>query len=179
MSKSLGNYVGIAEPAEEMFGKLMSVPDHLIGKYFRLATDLDPNEIVELEREASVGGPAAAQVKRRLAKEIVSLYHDPGAAQAAERRFDQVHVSHELPDDIATVPIPAAAVTDGVVHLPALLVANGMAASTSKARDQIKQGGVRLDGEPVTALDLPVGRVAGKVLQVGRRQFRRLTGPAE
>jgi tyrosyl-tRNA synthetase len=179
MSKSLGNYVGIAEPPEEMFGKLMSVPDHLIGKYFRLATDLDPNEIVELEREASAGGPAAAHVKRRLAKEIVSLYHDPEAAASAERRFDQVHVSHELPDEIATVPIPAAAVTDGVVHLPALLVANGMAASTSKARDQIKQGGVRLDGEPVTALDLPVGSVAGKVLQVGRRQFRRLTGPAE
>ena len=107
MSKSLGNYVGIAEPPEEMFGKLMSVPDHLIGKYFRLATDLDPNEIVALEREASAGGPAAAQVKRRLAKEIVSLYHDADAATGAERRFDQVHVSHELPDDIATFAIPA------------------------------------------------------------------------
>jgi tyrosyl-tRNA synthetase len=179
MSKSLGNYVGIAEPPEEMFGKLMSVPDHLIGKYFRLATDLDPNEIVELEREASAGGPAAGRVKRRLAKEIVSLYHDPDAAAGAERRFDQVHVSHEVPDDIETVPIPAAAVTDEVVHLPALLVAHGMAASTSKARDQIKQGGVRLDGEPVTSLDVPVASLAGKVIQVGRRQFRRLTGPSE
>jgi tyrosyl-tRNA synthetase len=176
MSKSLGNYVGIAEAPEEMFGKLMSVPDHLIGKYFRLATDLDPEEIAQLEKEASGGGPAAARVKRRLAREIVGLYHDAGSAEAAERRFEQVHVSREVPEDIPTVAIPAAAVKDGVVHLPAVLVAHGMAASTSKARDQIKQGGVRLDEALVTDLDLPLERVEGRVLKVGRRHFRRLSG---
>ncbi|MGH2795535.1 MAG: tyrosine--tRNA ligase [Actinomycetota bacterium] len=178
MSKSLGNYVGIAEPPEEMFGKLMSVPDRLVGKYFRLATDLDPEEIETLEREASDGGPAASKVKRRLAKEIVGLYHGADAAVAAERRFDQVHVAREVPKDIPTASIPAAAVADGVVHLPAVMVALGLASSTSKARDQIKQGGVRLDGEPVTELDVPFEGVDGRVLQAGRRNFRRLSGVA-
>lgn len=176
MSKSLGNYVGIAEAPEEMFGKLMSVPDALIGKYLRLATDLDPNEIEALEREASTGGPAASKVKRRLAREIVALYHDVAAADAAEVRFDQIHVARELPDDIPTVAIPAASVRDGVVHLPAALVALDLVASTSKARDQIKQGGVRLDGAPVTDLDLPLEALDGRVLQSGRRNFRRLSG---
>ena len=177
MSKSLHNYVGIAEPPEEMFGKLMSVPDTLIGKYYRLATDLDPDDIAALEKEAAAGGPAAAKVKRRLASEIVTLYQGADAAKSAARRFDQVHVSHELPDKIATVPIPPETVKDGLVHLPALLVALGMAGSTSKARDQIRQGGVRLDGEAVTKLDMAVEGVTGRVLQVGRRQFRRLEGP--
>jgi tyrosyl-tRNA synthetase len=176
MSKSLGNYVGIAEPPEEMFGKLMSVPDHLIGKYLRLATDLDPTDIEALEKEASAGGPAVATVKRRLAREIVTLYHGAEAAEAARRRFDQIHVSHELPDEIETVPVPAHTIRDGLVHMPALLVAHGLAGSTSKARDQIEQGGVRLDDEPVTELDLPLERVTGRVLRVGRRRFRRLEG---
>ncbi len=179
MSKSLGNYVGIAEPPEEMFGKLMSVPDRLIGKYFTLATDLDPAEIEQLEKDASAGGPAASKVKRRLAKEIVSLYHDAAAADAAERRFDQVHVAREVPDDIPTASIPASAVTDGIVHLPAVMVGLGLAASTTKAREQIKQGGVRLDGEPITELDLPLQKVEGRVLQAGRRNFRRLSGAGE
>ena len=178
MSKSLGNYVGIAEPPEEMFGKLMSVPDRLVGKYFRLATDLDPEEIEALEREAAEAGPAASKVKRRLAKEIVGLYHGAEAAGAAERRFDRVHVAREVPEDIPMASIPAAAVADGVVHLPAVMVALGLASSTSKARDQIKQGGVRLDGEPVTGLDVPLDAVDGRVLQAGRRKFRRLSGVA-
>ena len=176
MSKSLGNFVGIAESPEEMFGKLMSVPDRLIGKYFTLATDLDPNEIESLEKEAAEGGPAASTVKRRLAAEIVGLYHDPDAASAAERRFDQVHVAREVPGDLETSAIPADAVANGVVHLPAVMVGLGLSASTSKARDQIKQGGVRLDGEPVSTFDVPLEEADGRVLQVGRRNFRRLTG---
>ena len=176
MSKSLGNYVGIAEPPEAMFGKLMSVPDRLIGRYFTLATDLDPKDIEQLEKEAAEGGPAASKAKRRLAAEIVRLYHDADAADAAERRFDQVHVAREVPGDIETSPIPADAVANGVVHLPAVMVGLGLSASTSRARDQIKQGGVRLDGEPVTTLDVPLEEADGRVLQVGRRNFRRLAG---
>ncbi len=174
MSKSLRNYVGISEPPEEMFGKLMSVPDRLIVKYLRLTTDLDPRDIERLDRDASAGGRAAASVKRLLASEVVSLYHGADAAEAAERRFDQIHVSHEVPDDIETVAVPASSIKDGIVHLPALLVALGMASSTSKARDAIKQGGVRLDGEPLIELDVRAENLAGLVLQVGRRQFRRI-----
>jgi tyrosyl-tRNA synthetase len=178
MSKSLGNYVGIAEPPEEMFGKLMRIPDALVGKYLRLATDLDPAEVEALEREAAPGGPAAARVKRRLAREVVALYHGREAAEAAERRFDLLHVERRLPEDVTAAPIPPTAVSGGAVHLPALLKALGLAPSTSRARDLIEQGGVRLDGEPLTALDLPLDRLVGRVIQTGRRRFRRLLPPA-
>jgi tyrosyl-tRNA synthetase len=174
MSKSLGNYVGIAEPSEEMFGKLMRVPDHLIGKYLRLTTDLDPTEIDALERDAAAGGPGAGRAKRRLAAEVVTLYHGSDAAEKAEQHFDRLHKEHELPAEIASSPIPADAVADGRVQMPKLIVAVGLARSTSQARDLIKQDGVRLDGEPVGALEMPLERVAGRVLQVGKRGFRRL-----
>jgi tyrosyl-tRNA synthetase len=176
MSKSLGNYVGITDAPEEMFGKLMSVPDHLIGKYLRLATDLDPADVDALDAEASAGGPAAAVVKRRLASEVVRLYHSEAAARGAERHFDTVFVQHELPDRIEEVTVPPEAVGDGLVHLPKLLAATGLAASTSKARNLIEQGGVRLDGEAVSAQDLPLAGIVGKVLQIGKRRFARVVG---
>ena len=174
MSKSLGNYVGIAEPPEEMFGKLMRVPDHLIGKYLRLATDLDPAEIPSLEAEAAVGGPGAGHAKRRLAGEVVTLYHDAAAAERAEQHFDRLHKEHELPDEIEQAAIPTDAVKDGRVLMPKLLVAAGLARSTSQARDLIEQGGVKLEGKAVGELELPLEQVAGRVLQVGKRGFRRL-----
>jgi tyrosyl-tRNA synthetase len=174
MSKSLGNYVGISEPPEDMFGKLMRVPDELIGKYLRLTTDLDPAEVDALEKQAADGGPAAAAVKRRLAREVVAIYYDVGAADRAEQLFDRLHKERELPDEIPSFEIPPAAIREDLVHLPAVIVAAGMAGSTSQARDQIAQGGVRLDGDPVSDLDLPLGRLAGRVLQVGKRSFRRL-----
>jgi tyrosyl-tRNA synthetase len=174
MSKSLGNYVGIADPPEDMFGKLMRVPDHLIGKYLTLTTDLDPAEIEALEADANAGGPSAGRAKRRLAREVVTLYHGAGAAARAEELFDRLHKEHELPDDVTEVAIPAEAVQEGTVLLPRLIHAVGLATSTSKARDLINQGAVRLDQAPVTELELPLERVAGRVLQVGKRGFRRL-----
>jgi tyrosyl-tRNA synthetase len=174
MSKSLGNYVGIAEPPEEMFGKLMRVPDHLIGKYLRLATDLDPAEISSLEAEAAAGGPGAGRAKRRLAREVVTLYHDAPAAERAEHHFDRLHKEHELPDEIPDAAIPSDAVKDGRVHIPRLLAGVGLAGSTSKAIALIQQGGVKLDGTPVAELELPLEQVTGRVLQVGKRGFRRL-----
>jgi tyrosyl-tRNA synthetase len=174
MSKSLGNYVGIADPPDEMFGKLMRVPDHLIGKYLRLATDLDPAEIEAIEASAGSGGPAAGAAKRRLAAEVVRLYYGAGEAERAEQHFDRLHKEHELPDYIADAAIPGDAVADGRVQLPRLLVGVGLARSTSQARDLIEQGGVSIDREPISALELPLERVAGRVLQVGKRGFRRL-----
>lgn len=174
MSKSLGNYVGIADPPEEMFGKLMSVPDHLIGKYFRLTTDLDPEQIDELEREASAGGPGAGRAKRRLAREVTALYHGAEAANAGERRFDQIHVEHDVPDEIDEAVVPVETIRDGIVHLPALMSRIGLARSNSDARALIEQGGVKLDGEAIRDLDIPVNRLVGRVLQAGRRKFRRL-----
>jgi tyrosyl-tRNA synthetase len=173
MSKSLGNYVGISEPAEDIFGKLMR-PDELIGKYLRLTTDLDPAEVDAIENDAKAGGPGAGAAKRRLAREVVTLYHGADAAQKAEQHFDRLFKEHEQPESIEEARIPADAVQDGRIQLPKLIHAVGLAASTSKARSLITQGGVKLDGTAVAELELPVEAVAGRVLQVGKRGFRRL-----
>ena len=159
MSKSLGNYVGVTDPPEEMFGKLMSVPDAAMGEYWSLL----------LEEDASGGHPA--EDKRELARRLVERFHDADAAAAAEERFDRVHVQREAPDDVPEVELPA----DGEVHLPALIAAS-FGTSTSEARRLLGQGAVKLDGEPVAAdrLDVPAGELRGRVIQVGKRRFARL-----
>jgi tyrosyl-tRNA synthetase len=168
MSKSLGNYVGVTDPPEEMFGKLMSVPDEAMGTYYEL-----------LLGEGEPGGHPA-DAKRALARRIVERFHGDQAGREAEAHFDTVHVAHEVPADIPEVSLhDAEGVTDGQVHLPAL-IAGAFEISTSEARRLLAQGAVRLDGEALDAgrLDLPAGELSGKVLQVGKRRFRRLTGGA-
>ncbi|HZA27195.1 MAG TPA: tyrosine--tRNA ligase [Actinomycetota bacterium] len=176
MSKSFDNHVGLTEPPEEVFGKIMSISDELIVHYFRLCTTLEPGEIDRIERGLTDRSLHPAEQKRRLAREIVLLYHGQDAADAAEAWFDRVHVEREIPQDIEESPIPATAVKDGKVWLPRLLAALGLAASNSDARRLIEQGGVRLDGEPVTDPDAEFLHedLMGKVLQVGRRKFVRL-----
>jgi tyrosyl-tRNA synthetase len=174
MGKSLGNWVGIAEPAEEQFGKLMSIPDSAIGTYAQLATDLLPAEAEELARAAAEGGPAANRAKRRVASEIATLYHGRAAAEAAEARFDTVFKQGAVPDDVPGHPLPPG----DPVHLPALLVDLGFAASTSAARRLIDDGAVRVDGERVLAraYDQVRDRLAGRILAAGKRRLVRLDG---
>jgi tyrosyl-tRNA synthetase len=167
MSKSLGNYVGVTDPPEEMFGKLMRVPDDAMGTYYELL----------LGEQAPQRDPVGA--KRALARRIVERFHDPAAAEAAEARFDTVHVAREVPDDIPELSLKDAdGVNDGQVHLPAL-IAGAFEMSTSEARRLLAQGGVKLDGESVAGdrLDLPLEEVSGRVLQVGKRRFARLLPP--
>jgi tyrosyl-tRNA synthetase len=155
---------------------LMSIPDSVVGSYALLAAALHPREVAELERDVAVGGPAASQAKRRVAFAVVALYHGPDEAAAAEERFDATFRRREVPQDADTFPVP-----DGdPVHLPALLVAAGMAASTSAARRDIDSGAVRLDGTPLTAreYDLPRARLVGRVLTSGRRRAARLVEPS-
>jgi tyrosyl-tRNA synthetase len=177
MSQSLGNYVGINEPADEQFGKLMSIPDTLIVRYLHLTTELAVDEIGALEAGLAGGSVAAVEVKRRLAREVVDLYHGPGEGAAAEERFDRVHRDRELPQDVPVTPIPAEAVEEGRIWLPRLLVALGRAASNGEARRLIDQGGVRLDGEVVDdpGRDFAPEDLRDRVIQVGRRWFARLT----
>jgi tyrosyl-tRNA synthetase len=177
MSKSLDNYVALTDPPDEMFGKLMSIPDELVLPYFTLLTDHDPDQIRGIEERAARGGADAAEAKRRIAREIVSMYHGEGAGHDAEERFDQVHKRHELPEKVATVPLPASAVEDGKVWLPRLLTEIGLVGSNSDGRRMIEQGAVRIDGAPVTdpGLELSPEELAGRVVQVGRRRFVRLT----
>ena len=176
MSKSLDNYIGLTEPSDQMFGKLMSIPDTLIAKYLRLCTPLGRDEVERVEAGLEDGSLRPDQAKRRLAREIVDLYHEEGAGSAAEERFDQVFRSHGIPDEVPELPIPASALRDGKVWLPKLLVGTGLAASNGEARRAVQQGGVRLDGDPLTdpEAEFDPSDLRGRVLQVGRRQFVRL-----
>ncbi|MGH2711972.1 MAG: tyrosine--tRNA ligase [Actinomycetota bacterium] len=177
MSKSFGNHIGLTEPPEEQFGKTMSIPDQLIVEWFRLCTDLDPSEIHRIETGLTEGTLHPAEQKRRLAREIVGLYHGEEAALGAEARFDAVFKRDEIPEDIPAVAIPSEAVKDHGVWLPRLLSETGMAASNAEAKRLMTGGGVKVDGVAVTDPDaeLSVEDLRGKVLQVGKRRFARLT----
>lgn len=172
MSKSLGNYIAIADPAEQQFGKLMSIPDSLTATYARLCTALHPRDIDELEEAAADGGTGANRAKREMARAVVSLYHGDDAARAAEARFDAVFKRHEIPVDVPEFSLP-----DGdPLHLPAVLVASGLASGTSAARRDIDSGAVRIDGIPVAAeqYDVPRAALVGSVLATGKRRVVRL-----
>ncbi len=176
MSKSFGNHVGLTEPPEEQFGKVMSIPDDLLPTWFRLCTDLAPDEVEEVERGLADRSLHPAEQKRRLAREIVRLYGDAEAARAAEERFDRVHREREIPEHVGEASIPEEAVQEGKVWVPRLLASLGLAASNSEARRLIEQGGVRIDGDRVSDPDVewPRADLSGRVLQVGRRRFVRL-----
>jgi tyrosyl-tRNA synthetase len=176
MSKSFGNHVGLTEPPEEQFGKVMSIPDELIGQWFRLCTLLDLGEVEILEQGLADGSLHPADQKRRLAREIVALYNGEDAARAAEQRFHRVHREREIPEEVEEVAIPSDALRDGKVWLPRLIAATGLASSNAEARRLIEQGGVRLDGEPLANPDAEFvpEQLSGRVLQVGRRRFVRL-----
>ncbi len=162
MSKSLGNYVGVTDPPEEMFGKLMSIPDEVMGDYYRL-----------LLYEPLDEGRHPGEAKRELARRLVARFHGDGAATEAEGHFDRVHVRHEVPEDIRAVRVEPGA--DGEVHLPGL-IAREFEVSTSEARRLLSQGGVKVDGQALDGarLDLPLADLEGKVLQVGKRRFVRV-----
>jgi tyrosyl-tRNA synthetase len=178
MSQSLGNYIGITDPPDEMFGKLARVPDELIPTYRLLALDFfrDPTEAERVEKGLEDGSLEAWDEKRRLAREVVDLYHGQGGGAGAQERFERVHREREFPEEVPNLAIPPDLVIDGRVYLPKLLAVLGLADSNSHARRLIEQGGVRLDGQPVDgdALELPADELKGRVLQVGRRGFARL-----
>ena len=174
MSQSLGNYVGVREAPEEMFGKLMSVPDRLIGRYALLAANLDDDAVAALVDEAGGGGPAAGAAKRKVARAVVALYHDAAAAERAEADFDRKFVQHEAPDEIPQAEIPGDAIDGERAYLPRVLVHLGLAASRSEARRLISQGGVRINGEPVAVEEVALEELRGALLQVGKRRFFRL-----
>jgi len=187
MSQSLGNYVGVTDDADEMFGKLMSVPDGLIAKYELLCTALGPEDHVRVAAGLVDGSIHPNAEKRRMARSVVDLYHGEAAGEQAEASFDQVHRDRELPDEIADMDVPVSVFSETepgvfVVHVPALLEALGLVESRSEGRRLIVQGGVRMDGDQQHQEDVrlasppPPGELRGSVWQVGRRRFARLTG---
>jgi tyrosyl-tRNA synthetase len=172
MSKSLNNYIGIDEPAGEMFGKVMSISDELMWRYYELLTDLGPSEISDLKARCKSGDENPRNAKVNLAKLIIRDFHSPAEADAAEREFNKRFVQKEIPDEIDEMIIVA-----GSYKLADLLAETGLAASKGDARRLIDQGGVKVNGEKVPAqnADISLG-VESILLQVGKRKFLRVAG---
>ncbi len=166
MSKSLGNYVGITEPPAEMYGKLMSVPDALMFRYFDLATRV-PGDEVEALRSAH-----PMDAKKRLARTITTMYHGSESADQAEAAFARQFQQREVPDNIEEYVLPG---TPGGLPLVSALVQAGLVPSNSEARRMVQQGAVELDGTRVSEASdtLPPGRTY--LIRVGKRRFRRVT----
>ena len=172
MSQSLGNYVGIDEPADEMFGKTMSIPDELMEQWFRLATEVPTEEVDAIVASVSSGELHPGEAKRRLGREIVDLYHGAGSGDEAEEAFDRLFRRHDTPEDLSEHVLG----DDDPSSLPELIRDAGLASSGGEARRLIEQGAVRIDGERVDTQEVPRDRLVGSVLQVGKRRFVRLTG---
>lgn len=174
MSKSYGNYVGLTEPPNEQFGKVMSIPDELMIRYFRLCTPMPYQEIDVIEAGLKDGRLHPAQVKRRLAHEIVRLYYDEAAADAAQAEFDRIFKEKELPSEMPEFKITSDLLKDGKIWIVKLITTVGFASSNGEARRLIEQGGVRLNGGAVTSPDAELVVKDGDILQVGKRKFAKL-----
>ena len=170
MSQSLGNYISITDDPNTMFGKTMSIPDETIANWFELCTDVPMNEVAEMMG----GGKNPRDAKVRLAREIVALYHSDAEADAAVQFFVDTFSQRKVVTEADDAAIPAELVVDGMVNIPSLVVALGLGASNGKVKDLIAAGAIALDGEKVTALSMPHDQLVGKVLKVGKHQFRKL-----
>lgn len=165
MGKTTGNYIGVNEPANEMFGKVMSIPDDIIIRYFELATNVPMDEIKKIEKSLQEG-ENPRNVKVRLAKEIVTIYHDQKAADEAEQEFIQIFSKKELPTDIETKEL-----AEETMNIVVLLTHTNLASSKSEARRLIAGGGVRVDNEKVLDDQLELSLRKEKLIQVGKRKF--------
>jgi tyrosyl-tRNA synthetase len=168
MSKSLGNYVGITEDPNQMYGKLMSIPDSIVETYLRLVTDIPSAEIDRLVAGIADGTEHPRDVKDKMAVNVVTAFHGEDAAHAAREEFSRVFRERQAPTDMPEVEVDVPAPITG------LILQAGLAASNNEARRLVQQGGVRLDGERVASTEGDVALDGPAVLQVGRRRFVRL-----
>jgi tyrosyl-tRNA synthetase len=168
MSKSLDNYIAVNDTPEDMYGKVMSIPDEPMGEYFRLLTDVPDSEIDQMLADAASGAANPRDIKARLAKTIVTDMHSAEEAERAEAAFDAIYRQHQLPEDMPEVEIASGT---GIIDV---LKSAGVATSNREARRLVEQGGVRLDGERVTDPESSVRLDGQVVLQAGRRRFVRL-----
>jgi tyrosyl-tRNA synthetase len=171
MSKSLGNYIGIEEPPGEMFGKVMSISDELMWRWYELLTDLTVSEISDLRSQIDKGmNPRDAKI--RLAKLIIRDFHSRADADIAEEEFDRRFVKREAPDEVEEKQIAA-----GTYRLAELLTESGLTSSKGEAKRLIEQGGVKVNGEKATApaAEMTIGTGDTVLLQAGKLRFLRLT----
>jgi len=168
MSKSLGNYIGISEPANSIFGKIMSISDDLMFRYYELLSDLPMEEIGLLKGQIAGGQLHPKAVKVQLAKELVARFHNQDAAEDAERNFEQIFARHEMPDEIEEVEV---VVSEDEIWVPKLLLDAGLVKSTSDGRRMIQQHAVSIEGEKVSDINAVVRAHGTLLLKVGKRRF--------
>lgn len=168
MSKSLDNYIGINESPKEIFGKTLSIPDSIIYDYFVLTTDVPPSGLREIRKALDNPQTNPRDLKRRLARELVALYHSPEAATAAQEEFDRIFVKKDLPDDI---PEAFVSTENGSIGIVKLLTETKLAASNNEARRIIDQGGVSINGAKITDEKAIVEVHGGVIVKVGKRKF--------
>jgi tyrosyl-tRNA synthetase len=173
MSKSLGNYIGISEPPQEIFGKVMSITDDLMWRYYELCTDLSGPEIATLRENTNAGQRNPRDVKVELAKRIVADFYSETEASKAEEEFNSRFRDKQTPEDIEERTLAA-----GPLKMPRLLVELQLAPSMAEARRLIEQGGVSVDGERRTQTDAEVSLTSDRsfLIQVGKRRFVRVSG---
>ncbi|NLJ41992.1 MAG: tyrosine--tRNA ligase [Clostridiales bacterium] len=170
MSKSLGNYIGIYEEPDQMYGKVMSIPDELMIKYYELTTDIHPDEIEKISNSIKDGSYHPRDAKMRLAREVTTLYHGEEAAKKAEEQFKAVFQKRGMPDEIPTFEIPENIMTPEGVDMTRLLTEVGFAPSTSQARRLLNQGAVKVNGEKTS--DLKNSSLKNNdIIQSGKRNF--------
>lgn len=171
MSKSLGNYIGIDEEPNDIYGKAMSIPDELMLKYYELATDISNEALAELREGLASGAVHPRDAKMRLARTFVRMFHGEEAAAAAEQHFVTVFQQRALPDDMEEKRVPPDWLEGGTIRMVKLLVELGLQASGGEARRSMQQGAVRLNEEKVTDVLFEYAPADGDVIQVGKRKF--------
>jgi tyrosyl-tRNA synthetase len=175
MSKSLGNYIGITDAPNDMYGKLMSIPDDAMGQYYRLLLDKTPAEEAQLLADIAAGKLHPKQAKSELARQVVGSYHGTAAADAAMAEFERVFAAGQLPSDLAEVTVPADCLdADGSIWVIDLILAAQFASSKAEARRLVRQGGVRLNQQTVADETARIALHGGEVLQVGKRRVAKL-----
>ena len=167
MSKSLGNYIGITEPPDDIYGKTMSLSDELMFRYYELLSDLSSVEIAELKQGLESGGLHPKDIKQQLARELTARFHSESAALQAEQNFENVFARHKLPEDVVEYTIEAGE----ALWLPKLLVDCGMVSTTSEGRRMIKQNAVSIDGEKISDTNYSVEPEGNIIIKVGKRRF--------
>lgn len=174
MSKSYGNYIGITEPPEDMFGKVMSISDELMWQYWELLTDLTVEEIDKMKKDVESGILHPMEVKKQLAMYIVERFHDKDSAIKAKEHFEKVHSKKEIPDDIPVINVKDLNIEDKEIELFELIYLLNLAPSKAEAKRLIKQGGVKIDGEKVEDFLYKVDLTKEHIIQAGKRKFVKL-----
>lgn len=168
MSKSLGNYIGIDEPPEQIFGKAMSIADNLIYDYFKLATNVDAKELDEIKRQLDSNEVNPMVLKKRLAWKLVEIYHNKDAADSARDKFEKQFSKREVPEDVPVLLIES---VGDKAWLPLVIRAAGLAKSNGEAIRLIQQGGVKIDGESITDKDYEVSLTQDIIIKIGKKNY--------